>query len=232
MPPALPFDVSTLGSISSIVLISLSLSGDNALVIGMAAYGLPAKQRRVVLLGAILGAIAFRVLFAGLFAVLLYRTELPGVRIVGGIVLVWIAWKLVTDPPDMDDTAERDTDGLWEALAIVLLADVSMSIDNMLAIASASNGHLWMIAAGLLVSIPLLFVGATVVSQTIERFPEIVWLAGIVIGWIAGKLIAEEPLLNGYLGFGHVHEIVAGIAVVAVVGGAFLRTRWGPTTVW
>lgn len=223
MSPALPFDVSTLSSISSIIFISLSLSGDNALVIGMAAYGLPARQRRVALIGAIAGAIAFRVFFAGLFAVLLYRTDLPGIRLVGGVLLAGIAWKLMVDPPEMDDTEDRDTDRLWEALAIILIADVSMSIDNMLAIASASNGHLWLIVTGLLVSIPLLFTGATVVSRVLERVPQIVWLAGALISWIAGELIAEEPLLNGYLEVAHAPDIVAGITVLGVIGSALFR---------
>jgi len=227
-PPSI--DLTTLGAFTSIVFISLTLSGDNALVIGMATARLPRRQRRWALVGAVGAAIVIRVFFAGLFAALLYRTDLAGVRVVGGLVLVWIAWKLVVDPPHgpTDDTAE--TEGLLEAIGLIIVADVSMSLDNMLAVASASNGHLWLIAAGLLVSIPLLFVGAALIARFIERYPQIVWLGGALIGWVAGQLVAEEPLLHGLFGFPHAPAVVGGVAVLVVLGAAFVRTN-GPDAV-
>lgn len=222
-PPSI--DLTTLGSFTSIVVISLTLSGDNALVIGMATSGLPHRQRRWALVGAVGAAIVIRVFFAGLFAELLYRTDLAGVRVVGGLLLVWIAWKLVVDPPHGATDGTSETEGLLEAIGLIIVADVSMSLDNMLAVASASNGHLWLIAAGLLVSIPLLFVGAALVARVIERYPQIIWIGGALVGWVAGQLVAEEPLLHGLFDFAHAPALVGAVAVVVVLGAAFLRTN-------
>ena len=209
-------DQATFSAFVSIVLISLTMSGDNALVIGMAAHGLPERQRRWAVALAIFGAIAFRVVFAGLFAILLFRTELLAVRLVGGVVLIWIAWKLVVDPPHGDPGGEeQDAGGLAEAVFIILVADASMSLDNMLAVAAASNGMVWLIGFGLMISIPLLFLGATAISRVLDRFPWLVWVGGAVIAYVSGGLIAEEPLLIRWF---HLPHELGGLALTRVGG--------------
>lgn len=216
----------------SIVLISLTMSGDNALVIGMAAHGLSGRQRRWAISLAIFGAIAFRVVFAGLFAILLFRTELLGVRLVGGLLLIWIAWMLIVNPPHQeDDEDEKDAGGLLEAVAIILVADASMSLDNMLAVAAASNGHVWLIGFGLLISIPLLFLGATAISRVLDRFPNLVWIGGGIVAYVSGELIAEEPLLGRWFDLPHQIggigvPLIGGLLVLLlVVAAAYLQKR-------
>lgn len=225
-------DPATASAFVSIVLISLTMSGDNALVIGMAAHGLPDRQRRWAVALAIFGAIAFRVVFAGIFAILLFRTELVAVRLVGGVLLVWIAWKLLVDPPHQEGgDGEGEAGGLMEAIALILVADASMSLDNMLAVAAASNGKVWLIGFGLLISIPLLFLGATAISRVLDKYPWLIWIGGGIIAYVSGELIAEEPLLHRW--FALPHDVagvglprLAGLGVLAlVVGVAYVQKR-------
>ncbi|MFB6121599.1 MAG: YjbE family putative metal transport protein [Halobacteriaceae archaeon] len=227
-------DPTTLSAFVSIVLISLTMSGDNALVIGMVAHRLPDEQRRLAVILAIVGAIAFRVVFAGVFAVLLYETELVGVRLVGGLLLVYIAWKLITEPPHAeDDEPERDANSLVEAIAIILLADASMSLDNMLAVAAASNGLVWLIGLGLLISIPLLFLGATAISRVLDRAPQLVWLGGGIVAFVSGELITEEPLVQHLFDVPHhlaglpTTEVGGAVVLALVVAVAYVRGRRG-----
>jgi YjbE family integral membrane protein len=218
----------TVSSFVSIVLISLTMSGDNAIVIGMAARSLSGRQRTWAIGLAIFGAIALRVIFAGL----LFRFELIAVRLVGGLLLVWIAWKLLVDPPHSDDEDGPDeTESLIEAIAIILVADASMSIDNMLAVAAASEGKVWLIGTGLLISIPLLFLGATVISNLIDRFPQLVWVGGAVIAYVSGELIAEEPLLDRWFTVPHrmggiaVPQLGGLLILLLITVGAYVERR-------
>ncbi|MFB6097224.1 MAG: YjbE family putative metal transport protein [Haloferacaceae archaeon] len=200
----------------SIVLVSLSMSGDNALVIGMAVHTLPDDKRRLATALAIFGAIAFRVVFAGLFAFLLYRTELIAVRLVGGLLLVYIAYSLLTEDFDTDEDGHGDTNTLLEALAIILIADASMSLDNMLAVAAASEGEIWLIGFGLLITIPLLFVGATAISTALDKVPQLLWFGGAIIAYVSGELITEEPLLVH--AFHYPHQLTAHVTTPEVGG--------------
>jgi len=214
-----PLDSGAVSALFSIVLVSLAMSGDNALVIGMAVHKLPEGQRRLATGLAIFGAIAFRVVFAGLFAVLLFQEELIAVRLVGGLFLIYIAWSLVTEPLEDDGDAGRETNSLLGALAVVFIADASMSLDNMLAVAAASNGHLWLIGVGLLITIPLLFVGASAISRVLDRYPQLIWIGGGIIAYVSGELITEEPLLKHTLHYPHL--LVGGITAQEV-GGALV----------
>lgn len=227
-------DPATLSAFISIVVISLTMSGDNALVIGMAAHGLRGRQRRWAIALAIFGAIAFRVIFAGIFAILLFRTELIAVRLVGGLLLIWIAWKLIVDPPHEEaDGDDKEAGGLMEAITIILVADFSMSLDNMLAVAAASDGKVWLIGFGLLISIPLLFLGATAISRVLDRLPQLIWIGGGIIAYVSGELIAEEPLLRQWFHFPHqiggvgVAQIGGLTVLLLVVGIAYLQKRIG-----
>lgn len=209
-------DIETISALFAIIIIDLILSGDNAVLIGMAVRSLPERQRRLGLIGGVLGAVILRVFFAVLFAILLYETELIGVRFVGGILLLWIAWKLMVDPPrpDEDDVDADEAGSFYEAIGIIILADAVMSMDNMLAVAAASRGELWLILFGLVLSIPLLFIGAALVSRVLNRYPWVVWLAGGIIAYVAGELIAEEPLLSSVF---YTHNIQLGFAILVLI---------------
>jgi YjbE family integral membrane protein len=214
-----------LGAVTTIILISLSLSADNALVIGMAVHGVADRHRKWTLAVSIGGAIVFRVVFAGLFAILLFKSTLPGVRLVGGLVLLWVAFNLldgsVTEPTDPAVGSVQ----LRSAIGMVLLADASMSLDNMLAVASASGGDLRAIAIGLLVSIPLLFMSASTIARALDRFPRLLWLGAGIIAWVAGQLISAEPLLQIVIPFEHHGIFIGGFLIVLVIGCAVIRER-------
>lgn len=226
MAPALQIDWSLVGAFASIVLIDLVLSADNAVVIGMAARGLPDRQRRYAIIGGVFGAVGLRVFFAVLFAVLLFETKLTGVRLVGGLLLVWIAWKLVNEPPEAEEEG-KEASGFLEAIGIIIAADAVMSLDNMLAVAGASGGELWLIGFGLALSIPLLFVGAALISRVLNDYPWLIWVGGAVIAWVAGELIVKEPLLSSmFHGVGHTgRSLVALLFVVGVLGGSYVWDR-------
>jgi len=189
-------DWSTLSAIASIVLIDLVLSGDNALVIGMAARELPHRQRRWAIVWGTVGAIVLRVTFTLLAATLLFNVA--GLRLAGGLLLLWIAVKLLVKPPSEGEVEAGHS--LLEAIRIIVLADLVMSLDNILAVAGASRGHLGLLIFGLVLSIPLLMGGAALVAHLMRRFSWLVWLGGVVIAWVAGEMIAGDPVLHERLG--------------------------------
>jgi YjbE family integral membrane protein len=178
-------------SLLQIIWIDLLLSGDNAVVIALACRSLPPKQRKW---GIILGAgaaVVLRIIFALIITVLL---GLPYLKLIGGILLFWIAIKLVGGEDESHgDIAESDT--LWRAVRTVAIADAVMSLDNVVAIAAASKGHPELFIFGLLLSIPLIVYGAQVVMTLIARFPLLVWAGAALLGWIAGEMIVGDSAI-------------------------------------
>src|SRR5262249_38616675 len=177
-----------------IIWINILLSGDNAVVIALACRALPRRQRAWgIILGAA-AAVVLRVVFTiGLQLVL----ELPYLRFVGGVLLLYIAVKLlVQEEASEDSVASSET--LWGAVRTVAIADIVMSLDNVLAIAAAARGQPMLIAFGLLVSIPLIVAGATLIMAILNQFPMLVWAGAALLGWIAGQLIVEDPITSPY----------------------------------
>lgn len=175
-----------------IVGIDIVLAGDNAVVIALACRTLPPKQRTI---GIILGAgaaILMRVLFT---LVVQQMLDIDWLKLVGGLVLFWIAVKLLSSS-DAGDGDVRSGTSLWEAVRIVAIADMVMSLDNVLAIAAAAHGDPNLIIFGLIVSIPLVVGGATLITSLLTRFPILVWAGAALLGWIAGELIVTEPVLQ------------------------------------
>lgn len=206
-----------------IIWINILLSGDNAVVIALACRGLPEDKRRM---GALLGAgmaIVLRIVFTLLIVRLL---DIPVVKLVGAILLIVIAVNLVTEDHDAKDVRSRGT--LWGAVITITLADAVMSLDNVLAIAGAAHGNVWLIVFGLLVSMPLVVFGAGLVMQAIDRFPLIAWAGAALLGWVAGGMMAEDPVSAGWLDrIGDPPDIVANIggAVFVVLAGLLLTWR-------
>ena len=171
-----------------IIWINILLSGDNAIVIAMACRALPPRQR---FWGIILGAGA-AVLLRVIFTVALqYVLELPWLKLIGGVLLFWIAVKLLTQD-EADETDIESSDNLWGAVRTVAIADVVMSLDNVLAIAAAAKGNTGLIIFGLAISIPLIVAGATLIMSLLTRFPVLVWAGAALLGWIAGELIVSD----------------------------------------
>ena len=217
-----------LSGLMAIVLLDLVLAGDNAIVIALAARNLPpALQKRAVFWGTF-GAVAVRI---ALSAVVIWLLKLPGLMLVGGVLLLPIAWKLLKQ----DDTSHEVSaaDSFWSALRTIVVADALMGVDNVLAIAGASRGNLLLLVLGLLISVPLVVWGSTLILKLIERFPVIVYAGAGAIAWTAGRMIAHDHLVREWFSahpwVGHLLEA----ALVALVcGGGWLarRRQMGHTT--
>lgn len=196
----------------AIILLDLVLAGDNAIVIAMAASRLPkAMQKRAVFWGTF-GAVAVR--FA-LTAVVVYLLKLPGLMLIGGILLLPIAWKLLRHDTDGDPHISA-SDTFWSALRTIIVADALMGMDNVLAIAGASKGHLTLVIIGLLVSIPLVVWGSTLILKLIGRFPLIMYIGAGAIAFTAGRMITHDHLLGGW--FDANSWVKYGLDVLVVAG--------------
>lgn len=218
-------DASILFAIVEIAWINLLLSGDNAVVIALACRSLPAEQRR---LGISLGAgaaIGLRIVFTALAAGLL---SLPLLKFIGGALLLWIAVKLLIEETDENDVAAASNIG--SAVRIIVIADMVMSLDNVLAIAAAANGSLALIIFGLLLSMPLIVFGAGFLIDVVAKYPVFVWGGAAMLGWVAGELMAEDSLWPRFFGATAGETVVyavqaAAALFVVAVGWFILRAR-------
>lgn len=203
-----------------IIGIDIVLAGDNAVVIALACRSLPPKQRTMgIILGAV-AAILLRILFTLVVQQIL---DVHWLKLAGGLVLLWIAVKLLLTEEASEDSVQSGS-SLWEAVRIIAIADMVMSLDNVLAIAAAAHGDANLIIFGLLVSIPLVVGGATLITGLLTRYPIFVWAGAALLGWVAGELIATEPVLAPAID-GIAHALSATPKFVArlfEVGGAAL----------
>lgn len=181
-----------------IVVIDLSLAGDNALVIAMAVLSLPPRQRIIGLIGGTVGAVVLRIV---LIAVITQILLIPFLQALGGLVLVWIAMKLVRqDASDTKGHKVREVATLWEAIGIIIVADLIMSLDNVLAVAATAHGDLTLVLFGIGLSIPIVICGSSLLARLMDRFRWIVWLGGGVLGWVAGDLAITDTLVRASIG--------------------------------
>jgi YjbE family integral membrane protein len=181
-------------AVGKIIWINVLLSGDNALVIAMACRGLAPRQR---LWGMVIGAgiaVVLLIVFTGIVAKLMV---LPYLKLVGGLALMVIAARLLV-PEDEGDEVTAGTN-LWHAIRIVVIADIVMSLDNVIAVAAAANGQLSLLILGLTVSIPMIIAGAALIMMVLDRFPILVWLGATLLGWIAGDVIETDPAVQPFL---------------------------------
>jgi YjbE family integral membrane protein len=182
-------------ALGAIILIDVVLGGENAIVIAMASRRLPPDLRKRAMLWGTVGAVGVR--FACV-AALTYLLTIPGLRLVGGLALLYIAWQLVKDNGDQEhEVAAAST--FWGAMATIVWADAVMGLDNALAIAGAAGGNWWLIIFGLLVSVPIILFGSTVVARIMERWPRTIWVGAGVLVAVAGQMIYDEPLLKEYI---------------------------------
>ena len=176
-------------AVGKIIWINILLSGDNALVIAMACRGLHGRHR---MWGMIIGAgvaVVLLVAFTGIVATLM---SLPYLKLVGGIALLVIAAKLLVPEDENDEIAAGTT--LWHAVRIVVIADIIMSLDNVIAVAAAANGQLSLLILGLTISIPMIIAGAALIMMILDKYPILIWLGAMLLGWIAGDVIASDPI--------------------------------------
>jgi YjbE family integral membrane protein len=182
-------------AVLSIVLIDLVLAGDNAVVIAMAVRNLPAKQR---LWGIALGAgaaVVVRVIATFLVAQLL---NIQFIKLVGGAVIIWIAVKLLSEGAD-EECKDKECGSIWQAVWIIVVADMSMGIDNMLAVGAASHGNLFLLLFGLVLSIPFVVFMSNILSMLMNKYPIILWLGAGILGKVGGEMMITDPWVHGLL---------------------------------
>ncbi|HLH92440.1 MAG TPA: TerC family protein [Xanthobacteraceae bacterium] len=234
----------------SIFVVNGLLSGDNAVLIALACRSLPRRER---IWGMVIGAGFASVLLILFTAVASSLMQRPYLRFVSGLILVWIAMRLA-GPADHDreGTPEAAKD-LWRAVRLVVVADIVMSLDNVVAVAAIANGQYILLGLGLVISIPIVIGGSALVLSLMERFPIIVWIGAAILGWVAGGLLATDPMVQRHLGAmahvdvgidtrlfgatGHHHigfgfdlfQIALGVigAIVVVLGGLIWRAANG-----
>jgi YjbE family integral membrane protein len=200
--PALPHDSLDAGvgqmtsagfwfAVLQIIFINVLLSGDNAVVIAMACRGLPPHQRRW---GLIIGAGVAVVLLIAFAAIINRLMLVPYLKLLGGIALLYIAAKLLV-PEHRDRTERAAVAHLWRAIWLVVVADIIMSFDNIIAVVATAHGNLLLLGIGLAVSIPLILAGAALVMTLLEHAPILIWLGAALLGWLAGEVMATDPAI-------------------------------------
>ena len=215
-----PFS-SFLTGLLTIILLDLVLAGDNAIVIALAARNLPKPLQQKAVFWGTFGAVAVRI---ALTAVVVWLLELPGLMLAGGLLLLPIAWKLLQheDTPHEVNAASS----FWTALRTIVAADALMGLDNVLAIAGASKGHLELVVLGLLVSVPLVVWGSTLILKLIERFPAIIYLGAGAIAWTAARMIAHDHWFSAWFAaHGWARYALDALLVAAICGGGWLARR-------
>lgn len=206
-----------------IIWINIILSGDNAVVIALAARSLPPEQQRKAIMFGSGAAVVLRILLTVVAAKLL---ELSFLQIVGGCLLLWIGLQLLTSH-DEEEGAGKGTGTMMAAIRTILIADLVMSLDNVIAVAAAAGGNMLLLILGLAISIPLVVFGSTLMIKLMERFPVIVILGAGLIGWVGGETIMSDKLLHGFVEANpSLHYLAAAAGAALVVGlGLWLQKR-------
>jgi YjbE family integral membrane protein len=219
-----------LGILGGIILVDLALSGDNALVIGAAASSLPRRQRLIAILTGGGAAIVLRIIFTVAAALLL---NLPLLQTIGAVLLLFIAVRLLVGqhggaPEETQEGVSKRQAGFWGALFTILLADVTMSLDNILAVAALAREEIPLLIIGLLLSVLILLVGSALVAELIQRLPWLMDVAALVLGWTAAHMILSDDVVMSYLQQLNLPalELIITVAAIGVVAAADIILRW------
>ncbi len=207
----------------AIIVIDLVLAGDNAIVIAMAARSLPAHlQKKAIIWGAV-GAIVVR---SAMTLLVVYLLKIPGLMLIGGLLLVWIAYRLLNPTEDSDEHGHASTT-FWGAMKTIVIADAIMGLDNVLAVAGASHGSYVLVVLGLLISIPVVIWGSTQILKLVERFPSVTYLGAAVLAWTAAKMMISEPISQEWLASKSpaLEYVIQVVVVLGVLTSGFIRSR-------
>ena len=211
-----------LSALFAIVLIDLALSGDNALLIGMAARRLPdAQRRRAILLGGAL-AVFLRIVAA---AIVTFLLAIPFLQLAGGIVLAIIAYRLVRPEGPAGHADIRPAGTLREAIATILVADAAMSVENVLGVGGAAHGDLTLLAIGLIISIPIVLFGSGIIAGVLDRAPKLIWLGALALIWTSADMILGDPAIDPHLPDHIALSAALAVAILGLVQGALLLRR-------
>jgi YjbE family integral membrane protein len=210
-------------ALAAIIVIDLVLAGDNAIVIALAARNLPKELQRRAIIWGTGGAVVVR---ASLTVAVLWLLEIPGLMLAGGILLAWIGYRLLAGNENGGEHDVAPAKSFWGAMQTIVIADAVMGLDNVLAVAGAAHGSVLLVVAGLVISIPIVVWGSTLILHWIERFPALLYVGGAVLAWTAAKMISDEPLYQEWL---DERAGVKSLLFVGVTGGvlaaAWLRNR-------
>ena len=201
----------------AIILIDLVLAGDNAIVIALAARSLPKHLQKKAIIWGTVGAIAVRTLMT---LVVVWLLKIPGLMLIGGLGLLWIGYKLVADQGGEEGEHGPAANTFWGAMKTIVIADALMGIDNVLGVAGAAHGSMDLVVIGLLISVPIVVFGSTMVLKLVDRFPIIIYVGAGVIAYTAGSMIVNEPILSEWFGTRTDPIAVArwGLCILCVVG--------------
>jgi len=221
-------------AVGQIIVIDILLGGDNAVVIALACRGLPPHQRTKGVLWGTVGAIVLRVI---LIAFALALLQVPYLKLVGAILLVWIGVKLLAPDEEEDHGNIQSSDKLWVAIRTVIVADLVMSIDNVVAIAGAAQNagerhELILVIFGLVVSIPIIVFGSQLIMRLMDRFPLIITAGGMLLGWIAGSMAHSDPALVPWLPQDRMWHYGLGLAgaLLVLLLGKMVQSRRPPAS--
>jgi YjbE family integral membrane protein len=211
-----------------ILIVDLTLAGDNALVIALAVRTLPRPQQIAARLWGSAGAVGLRVAF---IAIVTFLLTIPLLQFVGGLLLLWIAVRLVRQLPEAGSHTQ-ETGSLWRAVWVIMVADLVMSLDNVVAVAGTAKGDFLLITIGIAVSLPLVVWGSGLLARFMDRYPWVVWMGGGVLGYVAGDMILHDALVDRWLGpTGDILDVTVPIAFAIAVAalGWWLSTPRSPS---
>jgi YjbE family integral membrane protein len=181
-------------AVAQVIWINILLSGDNAVLIALACRELPPRQR---FWGMMIGAGVASLLLIAFTAVVATLMTLPFLKLVGGCALFWVAYKLLL--PDTGDSTIEAVDTMWRAVRIIVVADIIMSLDNVIAVTAVAKGNYALLGLGLAISIPVVIAGSALIMTVLQTFPLLVWAGAALLGWIAGSLLATDPVVGRYI---------------------------------
>jgi YjbE family integral membrane protein len=200
-----------------IIAIDIILSGDNAIVIAMATRRLPKHQQNKAIFWGTAGAVILRILFA---AIIVFLLKIPFVNLIGGLLLLWIAYKVLVESEEEANIQSHDR--LFKAIWTIILADAVMSLDNVIAVAGASDGHIGMIAFGVAISIPIMIFGSKAIVRMMEKYAWIAYAGSGILAWTAGEMIMKDKYLANLLHVPHgpvAYAIIAGLTIFVLAAG-------------
>lgn len=212
------FSSAAMIALLKIIAIDIVLSGDNAIVIAMATKNLPKKQRNKAIVWGTAGAVILRILFA---IIIVWILDIPFVHAIGGILLLWIAYNVLVG--GNDTTQIKGHQDFYKAVGTIIVADIAMSLDNVVAVAGAANGHIGMIALGIAISIPIMIYGSVFIVQTMEKYSWIAYIGAGILAWTAGDMIVSDEKV---IQFFNIPQGFITYAIILALTTAVLITGW------
>ena len=213
------FSTPFLMALLTIIMIDLVLAGDNALVIGLAARSVPAELQKRVIIWGTAGAIVIRIIFT---LGIVWLLKIPGLMLAGGLLLLPVAYKLMNPSHDTGTSHGASSHKFWGAMKTIIVADALMGVDNVLGVAGAAQGNFLLVVLGLLISVPIMVWGSTLVLKWVDRFPSIITIGSGILIWTATQMILDEKLLAPYLPAHNWFDKLSGAILTAALLGAFV----------